>query len=59
MTSASVARMPAAIAARFPRLCENRIACRFGNRRAANAMRCQVSSVEPSSTAKTEIRSAG
>ena len=37
--SASVARMPAAIAARLPRLWEKRIACRFGKRRAANAIR--------------------
>ena len=59
MISASVARMPAAIAARLPRLCEKRMACRFGKRREANAMRCHVSSVEPSSTAKTEIRSCG
>jgi len=57
--SASVARMPAAMAARLPRLWEKRIACRFGKRRAANAMRSQVESVEPSSTANTESRCCG
>ena len=59
MICASVARMPAAMAARLPRLCEKRIACRFGNRRAAKAMRSQVASVEPSSTANTDSRCCG
>ena len=45
--------MPAAIAARLPRLHEKRSACSAGCRRAALRISRQVPSVEPSSTAYT------
>jgi len=58
-TSASEARMPAAIAARLPRLHEKRSACRDGWRRAALQISRQVPSVEPSSTTYTLSSSDG
>ena len=52
-------RMPSAIAARLPRLCENWMHTRLGWRLRAASISSQVSSEEPSSTATTSSRPSG